>query len=72
MSTRRYHSSKVLQQMRGYRIGVIDEPWIDFEPPISGGTFNLGDQEDIIQSLPKSNVMESEIASLPAEVSRKG
>lgn len=31
--------------MRGYRIGVINEPWIDFEPPISGGTFNSGDQE---------------------------
>ena len=54
--------------MRGYRIGVIDEPWIDFEPPISGGTFNLGDQEDVIQSLPKSSAIEGEIAPFPVEV----
>lgn len=37
--------------MRGYRIGVINEPWIDFEPPISGGTFNLNDPEKATQPL---------------------
>jgi delta8-fatty-acid desaturase len=35
----RYHSSKALQLMKGYRIGRIAEPWVNFEPPIRGGTY---------------------------------
>ena len=38
--------------MRAYRIGVIDGPWIDFEPPISGGTFISSDQEETVHYVP--------------------
>jgi sphingolipid 8-(E)-desaturase len=52
--------------MRGYRIGVINEPWIDFEPPISGGTFDFGNQEEKVQEVPTSIAIECEISSLAA------
>lgn len=38
---RSYHSVDILQQMCRYRIGAINEPWIDLEPPISRTSFNL-------------------------------
>lgn len=34
-----YHSHKALQMMNKYRIGRIDEPWVNFTPPIRGGIF---------------------------------
>jgi sphingolipid 8-(E)-desaturase len=51
--------------MRGYRIGVIDEPWIDCEPPISGGTFNSCDQEETIHSPPGKMAVKCDVSSLP-------
>lgn len=51
--------------MCGYRIGVIDEPWIDFEPPISGGAFNSCDQEETIHSLPDNMAVKCDMDSLP-------
>ena len=52
--------------MRSYRIGVIDEPWNDFEPPVSGGTFNVGDQEEKIEALPRRSEMECHLPAVPA------
>ncbi len=34
-----YHSAETLRVMAGYRIGKINGPWVNFEPPISGGIF---------------------------------
>ncbi|OBT68520.1 hypothetical protein VE03_01818 [Pseudogymnoascus sp. 23342-1-I1] len=34
-----YHSSETLPRMDSFRIGYIDGPWVNFEPPISGGIF---------------------------------
>ncbi|ELR01909.1 hypothetical protein VC83_04194 [Pseudogymnoascus destructans] len=34
-----YHSSETLPRMDSFRIGYIDMPWVNFEPPISGGIF---------------------------------
>ncbi|MCJ1363001.1 hypothetical protein MMC16_002107 [Acarospora aff. strigata] len=36
-----YHSQKTLRLMNKYRIGriAIDEPWVNFTPPIRGGIF---------------------------------
>ena len=58
--------------MRGYRIGVIDKPWVDFEPPISGGTFASRDQEETIDSLPASMAVPCDLPSLPAIERPKG
>ncbi|KIM93945.1 hypothetical protein OIDMADRAFT_136877 [Oidiodendron maius Zn] len=58
-----YHSPEVLKQMRAYRIGVIDSPWINFEPPISGGTFNLGDQQEKDQVDSKNIAIECQVSS---------
>ncbi|KFY77509.1 hypothetical protein V499_03139 [Pseudogymnoascus sp. VKM F-103] len=34
-----YHSAETLPRMDSFRIGYIDGPWVNFEPPISGGIF---------------------------------
>ena len=52
--------------MRAYRIGVIDSPWINFEPPISGGTFNSGDQQEKVQVDSKNIAIECQISSVEA------
>jgi delta8-fatty-acid desaturase len=61
-----YHSPEVLKQMRGYRIGVINEPWIDFEPPISGGTFDLGVEKEDSQAAPTSNAVQLQLPVVAA------
>jgi len=34
-----YHDIEVTKSMERWQIGTIDEEWVDFEPPISGGKF---------------------------------
>ena len=34
-----YHSQKALQMMNKYRIGRVSGPWVNFTPPIRGGTY---------------------------------
>ncbi|KAL5347506.1 hypothetical protein V496_02960 [Pseudogymnoascus sp. VKM F-4515 (FW-2607)] len=40
-----YHSSETLPRMDSFRIGYIDGPWVNFEPPISGGVFRAYEGE---------------------------
>lgn len=62
-----YHSPEALKQMRRYRIGVINEPWIDFEPPISGGNFKVGDQKEECQAAATSKAVQFQLPVAAAE-----
>ena len=68
-----YHSTKTLKTMNKYRIGriAIDEPWVNFNPPIRGGIFrpitthdSTSDDEDSGSDLSSSSLDYSSATSL--------
>ncbi|KFY84654.1 hypothetical protein V500_09124 [Pseudogymnoascus sp. VKM F-4518 (FW-2643)] len=49
-----YHSPETLPRMDSFRIGYIDGPWVNFEPPISGGIFRPYEGEDNMRKCVKT------------------
>jgi delta8-fatty-acid desaturase len=47
----RYHSAKTLRQMKAYRIGRVDLPWINLIPPIRFGTGSDKKKDDVTEAV---------------------
>lgn len=56
-----YHSHKALQMMNKYRIGRIDGDWVNFTPPIRGGSFR--DTMEAAQEAPDGEDSEDDSSS---------
>ncbi|KAL4866146.1 hypothetical protein BDV12DRAFT_210680 [Aspergillus spectabilis] len=58
------HSTQALRAMRAYRIGSVEDRWVNFIPPIQGGCFRPYDYKDEgIEDLDSDN--SSELSSHP-------
>ncbi|KFY49118.1 hypothetical protein V495_00706 [Pseudogymnoascus sp. VKM F-4514 (FW-929)] len=65
-----YHSAETLPRMDSFRIGYIDGPWVNFEPPISGGIFRPYEGEASMRKCAKTITTEfypSNTTALPAK-----
>ena len=70
MSTNSYHSMETLPRMDSFRIGYIEGPWVNFEPPISGGIFRPYEGEANMRKCAKSittDLCPSKTSALPAK-----
>ncbi|KFY20155.1 hypothetical protein V491_03943 [Pseudogymnoascus sp. VKM F-3775] len=65
-----YHSMETLPRMDSFRIGYIEGPWVNFEPPISGGIFRPYEGEANMRKCAKSITTDfcpSKTSALPAK-----
>ncbi|KAK5169030.1 uncharacterized protein LTR77_006339 [Saxophila tyrrhenica] len=60
---RAFHSLETQQSMQKYQIGRIVEPWVDFVPPIQGGTFRRKDEIETATKNPTVEEMGREDSS---------